>query len=88
MVEGVKGKIMSLFKTNANKNFYYSKPTRVSDVYGGRKKLRKKQSKEKTIRVIMNRIIRNIKNLSDQEEDYKLQTSKSRSFLQDQLYRI
>ena len=34
-VSGVKGKVMSLFKTNATK--YYSKPTHVKNGHGGEK---------------------------------------------------
>ena len=73
MVDGVKGKSMTLFKTNTTKN--YIKPIRVNNVYGRRKKPKKpktkKQSEEKTIRAIEERIIRDIKNLFEQEEkDY------------------
>ena len=64
---------MSLFKTNTTKN--YSKPARVNNVYGGRKKLRKptikKQSDDKIIKAIKGRLITDIKNLFEQEEkDY------------------
>ena len=45
MVGVVKDKIMNLFKTNTAQD--YSKPTRVNNVYGGRKKPSKKQKKNK-----------------------------------------
>ena len=43
---GVKDEIMSLSKTITTDN--YSKQTRVSNVYGGRKKLRKPKMKKTT----------------------------------------
>ena len=72
-MDGVKGKSMTLFKTNTTKN--YIKSIRVNNVYGHRKKLKKtktkKQSEEETIRAIEERIIRDIKNLFEQEgKDY------------------
>ena len=41
-VDGVRDKIMSLFKTNTIKN--YSKPRRISNMCGGRKKPRKSKN--------------------------------------------
>ena len=69
-VDGVKGKIMSHFKTITSQN--YRKPTSVNNVYQSEKKLRrlKKQLEDKIFRVIEDRIIRDIKNLFEQEEDY------------------
>ena len=64
MVGGVKDKIMSLSKSNATKN--YSKPTRINNVHGDRKKLRKK-SKDKIIKGIENRIIKAIRNLFERK---------------------
>ena len=43
-VAGVKDNFMSLFKTNITEN--YSKPKRVNNVYGGRKKPRKPKIKK------------------------------------------
>ena len=81
-MDNVKDKIMSLFKTNLTKD--YSKPTRVKNVYGGikipRKLKIKKQSEDNVItdvrklilekETIKERIIRDIKILLEQEEDY------------------
>ena len=62
---GVKGKIMSLFKTSTTKN--YSKPTHVKNVYGGEKKPRKLKIKENGApKGIM---ITDIKNLFEQEQE-------------------
>ena len=67
----VREKIMSLSKASTIRNF--SKPTHVSMMYGGQKKPRKpkikKQSEDK-IKESQDRIIRDIKNLLEQEEDY------------------
>ena len=59
---------MSLFKTNANEN--YIKPTRANNVYGGLKRQRK-QSEDKMIKVIEERIIRDIRNLFELPDYYK-----------------
>ena len=61
---------MSHFKTITSEN--YSKPTSVNNVYQSQKKLRrpKKQLEDKIFRVIEDRIIRDVKNLFEQEEDY------------------
>ena len=81
-MDNVKDKIVSLFKTNLTKD--YSKPTRIKNVYGGGKiptKLKiKKQSEDNIItdvrklilekETIKERIIRDIKILLEQEEDY------------------
>ena len=61
---GVKGKIINLFKINTTKN--YSKLTHVNNVYEREKKPRKPKIKKQS----EGRIIRVIKNLSAQEEDY------------------
>ena len=61
---GVKGKIMNLFKINTTKS--YSKLTHVNSVYERGKKPRKPKIKKQS----EGRIIRVIKNLSAQEEDY------------------
>ena len=63
---------MSLFKTNKTEN--YSKLARVTNVYGGRNKLRKpkikkKQSENKIITAIKDKMIRDIRNLSGQREE-------------------
>ena len=70
VVDGVKGKFMSHFKTITSEN--YRKPTSVNNVYQSEKKLRrlKKQLEGKIFRVIEDRIIIDIKNLFEQEEDY------------------
>lgn len=61
----IKDKVKSLFKTIPTKN--YSKPIRISNVYGGQKKPRKpkmkKQSEDKIIKVVEYRVIKDIKNL-------------------------
>ena len=61
----IKDKVKSLFKTIPTKN--YSKPIRISNVYGGQKKPRKpkmkKQSEDKIIIVVEYRVIKDIKNL-------------------------
>ena len=57
-MSGVKNKIMSLFKTNTTKN--YSKPKDANNVYGcwkPRKWKIKKQSEDKIIKAIEDRII-------------------------------
>ena len=66
MVGSVKDKIMSLFKTNTTKN--YIKPARISNVYGGRKRPRK-QSEDKIIKAIDERIFRDIKNTFEREKE-------------------
>ena len=73
MMVGVKDKIMSLFKTNTTDNS--SKPTRVNNVYRGRKKLRKTKSKktiiDNIIKAIKEKIIRDVKtHLEQEKEDY------------------
>ena len=54
MVDGVQGKIMSLFRTNATKDC--NKPTCANNVYGGGKK----PEKPKTIRRQHNKNLRNL----------------------------
>ena len=66
MVGSVKDKIMSLFKTNTTKN--YIKPARISNVYGGRNRPRK-QSEDKIIKAIDERIFRDIKNTFEKEKE-------------------
>ena len=56
----VKQKIMSPFKTNTKK--YYYKPRKLE--------IKKKQSEDKIIRAIKYSIIRDIKNLFEQKEDF------------------
>ena len=72
MVGGVKGKIISLFKTNATKN--YSELARDINVFGVCKKPRKLKIKKKPDRKIVKamegRIIKHIKILFEKEENY------------------
>ena len=73
MVPVVKGKFMNIFKTNRTKN--YREPTSVIIAHGGWKNLRKpkikKQLEDKILKATKERIIRDIKNLFEQqEEDY------------------
>ena len=56
---------LSLFKTNTTKK--YSKPTPANNVYRGRKKPRK-QSEDKIIKAINNKIIRDLKDLCEREK--------------------
>ena len=64
--------IMSPFKTNTTKK--YSKPRRVNNVFGGQKKSKKpkikKQSEDIIIKAIKDRIIKDIRKLAVQKEDY------------------
>ena len=63
-VSGIKDNIM------INTTEDYHKPTRVKNVYGGRKKSRKK-SEDKIIKAIKDRIIRDIRSLFEKEQqDY------------------
>ena len=68
--QGIKDKIMSLFRTNTNND--YSKPAHVNNVFGDQEKPRKPkikiQSEDKIIKEINDRKIRDIKNLFDQEQ--------------------
>ena len=57
---------MSLLKTNETKN--YRKSIRVRNVSGGQRKPRK-QSKEKIIKATEDRIIRDIRNFFEKEEE-------------------
>ena len=64
---------MNIFKTNATKS--YSETTSVINAHGGQKKLRKpkikKQLEDKIRKATMGRVIRDAKNLFEQqEEDY------------------
>ena len=81
----MKKKTMGFLKINITEN--YTKPIRVNVVLGGPNKPRKpkikKQSGDKIIKAIEHRRIRNVKNLFDKED-----TSNSRHFFQQQLYRI
>ena len=58
----VKNKIMSLFKSSTTKK--YSKPSHINNAYRGRKKPRK-QSEDKRIKAIEDRIIRDIRKYFD-----------------------
>ena len=63
---------MSLFNTHTTQN--YSKTTRVNNVHGSRKQpikwKIKKHSEYKIIKGIEDRVITEVKNLFEQEEDY------------------
>ena len=69
---GVKDKIIIIIKSNATEN--YRKPTRVDNMSGDRRQPRKpkikKQLDDNIIKASKDRIIRDIKNLFNQEEDY------------------
>ena len=81
-MDGVKDKVMNIFKTSISKD--YSKPKRIKNANRAGRKPRKlniqKQTKESIIRnlfklkkynkVIKDRIIRDIKTLFEQEDDY------------------
>ena len=58
-MSGIKDKIISLFEANESKK----------SPYGGRKRS-KKQSKDKIIKIIEDKIIRDIRNIFEQEEVY------------------
>ena len=62
----------TIYKTNTNEN--YSKPTPINNVYKGQKEPRKakikKQSKDKIIRSIVGRKVRDAEILFEPEEDY------------------
>ena len=67
---GVEDKILSLLKIYTTEN--YSKPTRVDKGWKNpRKPKAKKQSFVNIIKAIEDRIIRDMKNLFEQEDDYK-----------------
>ena len=61
---------MSLFKTKTTEN--YSEPRRVNNVHGGQKKPRKQKNKseDNIIKAISSRIIRDIRNIFEQESNY------------------
>ena len=71
MVGGVKGKIISLFKTNTTKN--YSELARDNNVFGVCKKprklkIKKKQPDCKIVKAMEDRIIKHIKILFEKKK--------------------